>query len=190
MKNRGRVLACAAVVFLVAAAGANAQLRLDADVNVPIYAGYSAAGVSQGAWNSYFIPFPDIQLVYQFGLGPVSLGAGVRVFSVIIENFLYPQVTAEVTLDRFVAYAGVGGFAFLEFGLISSLLQEAAGVSTLTGFHNVMLSDLGVGVKLNDWFRLNAGVYVISPFDKTIGGVFQNNVFAGYIDAKFVVVFK
>ena len=160
------------------------------DINVPIYAGYSVGGVSQGAWNSYFIPFPDVQLIYQFGLGPVSIGPGVRVFSVIIENFLYPEVTAEFTMDKFVAYAGVGGFAFLEFGLISSLLQSAAGISTLTGFHNVVLSDIGAALKLNDWFRVCGGVYIISPFDKTIGGLFENNVYAGYIDAKFTVTFK
>ncbi len=189
MRKKGLIALIALVLLAGAAFEASAQMRLDADVNVPIYLGYSVGGVQDGAWNQYFIPFPDVQFGYQFGLGPVSIIPGVRVFTVIIENFLYPQLTAELTLDRFVAHVGVGGFLLVEFGLLTSLLQSA-GINTLTGWHNVLLSDVGVALKANDWFQIAAGVFIISPFDSSIGGVLENNVFAGYIDAKFVVYFR
>lgn len=189
MRKKGLVTVIALVVLLASAVGAGAQVRLDADINVPLYVGFSVGGVSDGAWNQYFIPFPDVQFGYQFGLGPVNLVAGARVFTVIIENFLYPTVTAELNLDPFVVYASTGGFLLVEFGLLTSLLQQV-GVNTLTGWHNVLLSDIGVALKVNSWFRVSGGLYVISPFDKTIGGVFDNNVFAGYITAKFTTLFK
>ncbi len=189
MKKSGFVIAVAAIVLLLSAAAAGAQVRLDADVNVPIYFGYSSGGVREGAWNQYFIPFPDVQLGYQFGLGPVNLIPGLRAFTVIIENFAYPVVTAELNLDPAVIYVQTGGFLLLEFGLLTSALQSV-GVNTLTGWHNVLLSDVGVALKLNSWFRLCAGVYIISPWDQTLGGVLENNVFAGYITAKFTAVFK
>jgi hypothetical protein len=43
---------------------------------------------------------------------------------------------------------------------------------------------------VNNWFRVCAGVYIISPFDNSLGGVLSNNVFAGYITAKFTTLFK
>jgi hypothetical protein len=189
MMRKTFLLVVAVALMLGAAFDAGAQVRLDMDVNVPIYAGYTAAGTAEGAWNSYFIPFPDAKLFYQFSLGPVNLGAGVRVFTVIIENFLYPELYAELDLNPFVVSLNVGGLAFLEFGLLTSLLQ-GVGVTTLTGFHEVILPDLSVAYKVNDWFRICGGVFMISPFGQSLGGVLSNNVFAGYVSAKFIVMFK
>jgi hypothetical protein len=189
MKKR-LVLCVSTVLLLACAMGGWAQLRLDADVNVPVYVGYSLNGMRDGAWNQYFIPLPDIQLTYQFPIGPVRLGAGVRVFSVIIENFLYPEAVAELDLSPFVISAGVGGFAFLEFGLITSLLEQAGSFQNLTGFHDVMLADIAAQLKVNSWFRLCGGLYVIAPFSTSLGGVFSAAAYAGYLDAKFVVNFK
>jgi hypothetical protein len=190
MKKKGLVLFVSVVLLLLCAFGGYAQLRLDADVNVPVYLGFSLNGVRDGAWNRYFIPFPDIQVFYQFPIGPVRLGAGVRVFSVIIENFLYPEVVAELDLSPFVISAGVGGFALLEFGLITALLEQAGSFQNLTGFHDVVLADVGAQLKVNDWFRICGGLYVIAPFSRSLGGLFSDTVYAGYLDAKFVVNFK
>ncbi len=190
MKKKPLVLFASFVLLLLCAIGGYAQLRLDADINVPVYLGYSLNGVRDGAWNQYFIPIPDVQLVYQIPVGPVRLGAGVRVFSVIIENFLYPEVTAEVDLSPVVISAGVGGFALLEFGLISTLLEQAGSFQNLTGFHDVMLADVGAQLKVNNWFRVCGGLYVIAPFSSSLGGLFSATAYAAYLDAKFVVTFK
>ena len=62
MRKRYGIVLVAVVMLCVGAMGASAQLRLDMDVNVPVYFGYSTGGVSDGAWNQYFIPFPDARL--------------------------------------------------------------------------------------------------------------------------------
>lgn len=78
MKKRLVIVFVALAVMLAGAVSASAQLRLDIDINDPLYFGYSSAGVQQGVWNSYpYIPIPDAKLMYQFSLGPVNLGAGV-----------------------------------------------------------------------------------------------------------------
>lgn len=190
MKKRRLIVFVALAVMLAGAVHAGAQLRLDIDINDPVYFGYTASGSSQGAWNPYpYIPIPDAKLMYQFSLGPVNLGAGVRVFSLIIENFLYPELYAELNLGPVAINASVGGLAFLEFGLLSTALAEA-GISNLNGFQSVILPDLSVSFKLTNVFRLGGGVLMIAPLGNNLGGVLGDNVFAGDIKATFVVVFK
>ena len=63
--------------------------------------------------------------MYQFSLGPVNLGAGVRVFSLIIENFAYPEIYGELVLNPFTINLSVGGLEFLMFGLLSDALTTA-----------------------------------------------------------------
>jgi hypothetical protein len=191
MNKRVVVVLVVVVAMVCGAVSASAQLRLDMDINVPICAGITVSGVSQTAWNSFFIPFPDARLSYQFGVGPVNLGVGARMFTVIIENFLYPEIYAELVLGKFVASVNVGGLAFLEFGLLSSVL-DAAGVGNLTGYQPVILPDISVAFKATDWFRVQAGLFVIAPFasSSSLGDMFSNNVFAGYITARFVALFK
>ena len=152
----------ALVVFLLLCASAlnlGAQLRLDMNINVPLYFGAYASGYQSGGFNSYFIPFPEAQLAYQFGEGTIHGGVGVRTFTFIIENIMFPTAFVEFALDPFVLSANVGGFAFLEFGLISSVLAQN-NVATLSGFHSVVLPDFNVAYKVNDWFRLSAGVFM------------------------------
>jgi hypothetical protein len=189
MRKRYVVVLVAVVMLCVGVMGASAQLRLDMDVNVPLYFGYSTAGASDGAWNSYFIPFPDARLAYQFGGGLVDVGVGARVFTFIIENILYPEAYVELNLDRVTFSLNLGGFAFLEFGLLSTALNNA-GVKNLTGFHSVILPDLNVAYRVNDWFRLGGGVFMIAPFGNGMGGVLDNFVYSVYINARFVVMFK
>lgn len=83
----------------------------------------------------------------------------------------------------------VGGFAFLHFGLLSALLN-GTGYENLNGFQSVVIPDVSVGWKANDVFRLSGGVFMVAPFSNNLGGVLANNVFAGYIKATFVVLFK
>jgi hypothetical protein len=179
----------AVVVLLVSAVSASAELRLDFDVNAPIWFGYSVSGTASGDWNRNFIPFPDARLAWQFGEGLVDGGVGVRVFTFIFENVLWPEGFVELNVDPFTFSLNVGGFAFLEFGLLSSALQNA-GVNNLSGFHNLLLPDLNVAWRVNDWFRLGAGIFMIAPFGNDFGGVLQNFVYSGYINARFVIRFK
>jgi hypothetical protein len=181
----------AVMVVLLLCAGAlsvGAQLRLDMNLNFPIFYGAYASGYSSSGFNSYFIPFPEVQLAYQFGEGALHGGVGVRTFTFIIENILYPAAFIEYSIDPVVLSLNVGGLAFLEFGLLSSALASN-NIATLSGFHSVILPDFNVAYKVNDWFRLGAGVFVFAPFDNALGGYLSGFALAGYIQAKFIVVF-
>jgi hypothetical protein len=190
MKKRLVFVFVALAILLASAATASAQLRLDIDINDPIYFGYSLAGAQQGAWNPYpYIPIPDAKLVYQVPLGSINLGGGVRVFSLIIENFMYPEIYAELDIKPLVLDVRIGGFAFLHFGLLSALLN-GIGYESLNGFQSVIIPDVSVAYKVNDVFRIGGGVLMIAPFSNSLGGVLSSNVFAGYIKATFVVMFR
>jgi hypothetical protein len=190
MKKRLVITFAALAVMLAGAVSAGAQLRLDIDINDPVYLGYSNAGTRTGVWNQYpYIPIPDAKLMYQLSLGPINLGGGVRVFSFIIENLMYPEIYGELDLSPFVLNVSVGGGAFLHFGLLSAL-ANGTGYEKLNGFQQVILPDISVAYKLNDIFRLSGGVFIIAPFTSSLGGVLATNVFAGYIKATFVVKFR
>jgi hypothetical protein len=191
MSKRALVAIVVAVILCVGAVSASAQLRLDMDVNIPVYLGLVANGSEQGVWNQFFIPFPDARLAYQFGTGPLRFGVGARMFTFIIENILYPEAYVELNLDRIALSANVGGFAFLEFGLLSSIVQGVLGSQfTLSGFHSIILPDLNVAFKVNDWFRIGGGIFMLAPFGSDLNAVFGNFVFTGYLNARFVVNFK
>ena len=188
MRKRFVVALVAIVMLCVGVMSASAQLRLDMDVNMPIYFGYTSGGVSDGVLNQ-FIPFPDARLAYQFGGGMVDGGIGVRAFTFIIENILYPEAYVELNIDRVTFSFNLGGFAFLEFGLLSTTLQNE-GIETLSGFHGVILPDLNVAFRVNDWFRLGGGVFMIAPFGNGMGGVLDSFAYSVYINARFIVMFK
>jgi hypothetical protein len=179
----------AVMVLLVSAVSASAELRLDLDVNIPVWFGYSVNGAGAGTWNQYFIPFPDARIAWQFGEGLIDGGVGIRAFTFIIENILWPEGFIELNVDHFTFSASAGGFVFLEFGLLSSALQSA-GVNNLSGFHGVLIPDLNAAWRVTDWFRLGVGVFMIAPFGADIGGVLNSFVYSGYINARFVIRFK
>ena len=99
-------------------------------MNAPVWFGYSVSGSADGAWNSYFIPFPDARLAWQFGGGLLDGGVGVRWFTFIIENVLYPEAYLELNLEHFTFSLAVGGFGFLEFGLLSAARRRRASTTS------------------------------------------------------------
>lgn len=183
--KRAIFLVVVVVVLLTGAVSASAQLRLDMDVNLPLFFGSSSG---DAAWN-HFVPFPNGRLAWQFGGGLIDGGVGARAFTFIIENILYPEGYIELNIEQFTFSFNVGGFAFLEFGLLSDALSSA-GINNLSGFHGLILPDLNAAWRVNDWFRLGGGVFMIAPFGSDMGGVLNNLVYSFYIDARFVILFK
>jgi hypothetical protein len=190
VKKKALIALIAVLLLCAGALNVSAQLRLDININVPLYFGAFAAGYQSSGLNSYFIPFPEAQLAYQFGEGTFHWGVGVRAFTFIIENIMYPAAFVELTLDPLplVLSANIGGFAFLEFGLLSSVLASA-NVKNLSGFHSVILPDFSVGLKVNDWFRISGGAFMFVPFGNELGGALSGYAVAGYLQAKFLVLF-
>jgi len=184
--KRAVILVVVVVALLCGAVSASAQFRVDLDVNLPVYFGYSVSGSAAGAWNQYFIPVPDLRASWQFGNGFIDGGIGVRWFTFIIENFLYPEAYVELNLDPFVLNLNVGGLAFLEFGVLSSALADA-GINNLSGFHTVILPDVNFAWKVTNWFQLGVGVFMVAPFGANIGGVLDNFVYSGYVRFRFII---
>jgi hypothetical protein len=189
MKKKALIALVAVLLLCAGALSVSAQVRLDLNVNFPLYFGAFATGYQSSGVNSYVIPFPEAQLSYQFGEGAFHWGVGVRVFTFIIENILFPAAFMEYALDPFVLSANVGGLAFLQFGLLTSTLAQN-NIATLSGFHSVILPDFSVGLKVNDWFRISGGAFMFVPFGSELGGVLNGYVVAGYLQAKFLVLFN
>jgi len=170
----------APLVVVLALVGGNAfaQFRMDIDVNVPFSASLvsdvmSINGGTSAASTS--IPFtfviPDIKALGQADLGIVRLGGGVRLFSVILETILFPEVFAEVKLGPVAANLSLGGYAYGFFGLYSNL-----------HFWNVMTIDASVGFDVTNWFRAQAGFFGLTPFDDM-----NNFVGVVYAGGKFIL---
>lgn len=177
---KSRVVLMALVVVLSSLVGTNAfaQFRMDIDINVP----FSATLVSDimainGGTNaaSTSIPFtflvPDVKALGQAELGIVRLGGGVRLFSIILETILFPEVFAEVKLGPVAANLSLGGYAYGLVGIYSNL-----------HFWNVMTIDASLGFDVTNWFRAQVGFFGLTPFDDM-----NNFVGVVYAGGKFIL---
>ena len=66
-----------------------------------------------------FFTLPMGGAAYEWDLGPVSLGGGIRGISLLVINVIWPDIFATLELGPAVIEAHVGGLAFLGFGLVS-----------------------------------------------------------------------
>lgn len=150
-----RIVLLALIIALVTGM-AFGQLRIDVGIALPIGIGAVLEGSSLELnstvgdfLSNTFLPLPEAALHYQFNLGMVKLGAGVRGFTFILETILWPNAFVEVDLGQFVAVAQLGGCAFALLGLASDFR---------TG--RVFFPDLSAWFKLGQKqnIRLGAGI--------------------------------
>jgi len=127
----------------------SAQVRLDLGIDIPlrISAVLEGSEMAEGENIPYTLPFPSAGLYYTLGAGPLNLGFGARMYSLVLVSALWPNVIAELDLGPAVLQAQLGGGAFLFFGLISS---------TQTGA--VFIPDLSAWFKLGKTLRIGGGV--------------------------------
>jgi hypothetical protein len=147
------------MALLLSANAAFAQFRFDADIMIPFSAAFISdiqtlgTGASSG---SVGIPYPfivpDIQALLEADLGIVELGGGVRLFTVLIESLVYPNVFAEVNLAPVSINLSLGGFAFAFVGIYNGLAMT-----------DIMVADLNVGLSLTKWFRATVGFFGVTP---------------------------
>jgi len=117
-----RIILVVAFVAILASP-AFSQLRLDLGVDVPMQIWavgggeiHSDSDIGQFL-RDHILPFPEAGLYYQFEVGPLRLAPGVRVFTLIFESMLWPNLMAELAIDRVFIQAQLGGLFFLFFGL-------------------------------------------------------------------------
>jgi hypothetical protein len=114
-------------VLLVLSLPAFAEFRLDLGFDAPLWIGVSSSsGESVNIQAAQFWPIPAVSLDYFWRVGPVDLGGGLRLYSVIVESMMWPNIVAEVNLDPVVIQAQLGGLAFLAFGATGTNLATGA----------------------------------------------------------------
>ncbi|PKL09379.1 MAG: hypothetical protein CVV51_04160 [Spirochaetae bacterium HGW-Spirochaetae-7] len=164
-----------ALLVVLCVASVSAQARLDIGIDIPLSLGavLNGSSVLDGGDIPYTLPFPSGGLYYTFGAGPVTLGLGARLYSLVLVSAMWPNVIAEVDVGPVVLEGQFGGGAFLIFGLVSS---------TQTG--SVFFPDLSAWFKLGKTLRLGGGALgmFIKDLDNTVP-------FVWYIGAKAAIRF-
>jgi hypothetical protein len=143
------------VALILLAVPAFSQLRLDLGLDVlkglNLSSGDTTLGETISNWPSIPIPIPlsDVGLHYQFFLGPVNLGLGIRGFPLMLESMAWPNAFADLELGPVTIEAQVGAGLFAAFGLSNNLY-----------FGRVLIPDLSAWFKFEATgaFRLGGGI--------------------------------
>ena len=169
------------IIILMVIPGAFAQFRLDLAIDIPVILGITAE-TDDGDFNDSInlledvgtFPFPTAMAAYQFPLGPVNAGVGLKGYSLIIETVFWPVVYAEVDLSPIVIHANIGGLGFLYFGL---------GTGTTTS--SVIIPDFHIAYKFGKTFRLGIGAMALTGIE----GLEGVTPYAIYLTGRFSILF-
>jgi len=141
------------IIATLVSAGVFAEVRLDLGIKAPLEIGIE--GLTDEDGNAIdasipvpeFLPIPSGMIAGQLGLGPIKLGAGLNVYSVIVQTLLYPAVYAELDIGFLAAQLNLGGFVFGTFGIAGSSLSTS----------DLLIPDLSAHLKLGI-FQVGLGV--------------------------------
>ncbi len=158
-----------------------AQFRLDMGIKIPVKMGINfsdASGISSTSVNildKYTFLLPEASGSYQFALGPIKVGAGLQMYSLILESIVWPMVFAELDLSPIVINAKIGGLGYLLFGLYND-----------AGTGDLLMPEINVAFKLGKSFRLGGGVMFFTSKD------FNNTAqpYLLYLGGSFSTTFK
>lgn len=144
MKRVCMLLLLAAVVGSMAFA----QLRLDIGIDVPLRISAIAEGIGVGEGENvpWTLPFPSAGLYYTLDAGPVTIGLGARMYSLILVSLVWPNALVEFDVGPVVLAGQIGGGMFTMFGL-----------ATMTEFGKVFIPDLSAWFKIGNTFRVGVG---------------------------------
>jgi hypothetical protein len=180
MKKIWVVALVAAVILLGAAANASAGFRMDIDVPWYLYVGLSDAletelGADLGVTDisQFVVVIPNIQAYFTFGGDMLSFGAGARIYTVLLINFLYPSLMGELRLGKFDVNLNVGGLAGVLLG-VGPIFETATGPW--------FSMDLSAGYRFTDWFRLGVGAFAVAHADYP-----EFFPYAVYVSGKFIL---
>lgn len=140
-----KAIILAALVAMLAVP-AFAQWHVDIGAEIPFRVGIQSDNEDYGEFLNYMFLVPTGTIAYNFGLGPINLGVGGKLYTLIIESVLYPIAYAELDFDPVVVNLTAGGFGFLFFGLMNSFETGA-----------LLIPELSVQFKLGKSFRLGVG---------------------------------
>ncbi len=170
----------AVAVGLLVAGTAFADWRIDVGADIPWGIGSVVSGFGGGSQSdinvlqNFVFLVPEGNFLYQWPVGPLNLGVGVRAFSLVLESVAWPNAFAELNLGPIAVDLNVGGGAFLFFGLFNELT---------TG--TVVIPDLSAYFKIGKVFRVGAGGMLF--YDPSI--VTTSLPYAIYLAGKFSFTF-
>ncbi len=156
----------ALIVLLAAPVFAQFWINVGSDVPIAVVALSGGEITTESEITTFFpthiLPLTEVGLYYQFGLGPVKLAPGVHIYTLVLENLLWPNLLAEFQLGPVFIDAQVGGGLFGLFGLYNDFQMG-----------NVFLPDLSVwfGFGKNKNFRVGAGCFSIMHPEITMEGM-------------------
>ncbi len=148
------------LIALIIVPSAFSQFRLDMGVKVPVSLGIKFSELSGNTDTSYSVIddftflFPEVSGTYQFAAGPIKLGAGVQIYTLILESIAWPMAFAEFDfspLIPLVVNAKLGGLAYMVFGLYNH---------ADTG--DLVIPEVNAYFKLSKSFRLGGGVMIFT----------------------------
>lgn len=168
------------LIAVLAVPSAFAQLRLDMGFDIPVRIGLSFNNFSDtesvNILEEYIFLLPEAMFAYQFNLGQVNLGVGLRLYTLILESIAWPMGYAELDFDRVAITASVGGGLYLLFGLYNE-----------AGTGEVIIPELFAGLKLGKArnFKVGAGAMAF------LGPELSTDVvpYYFYLGAKWSVLF-
>lgn len=168
-------------IILMVVPGAFAQFRIDLAIDIPAKIGVSISDLDGGSANESIdvlefgtFPVPEALFAYQTSLGPVKVGAGVRVFSLILVSMAWPHIYTEIDLSPIVINAGIGGGGFMMFGIVNTM--DTA---------NLLIPDMHIAYKFGDTFRLGIGAMGFTGTDLSTD-VFPYII---YLTGRFSILF-
>lgn len=135
-----------ALLIALLAVPAFAQWHVDIGAEIPFLIGIADTNEDYGEFINYLFLVPSGTIAYNFGLGPLNLGVGGKLYTLILESVVYPIAYAELDFDTMVVNLTTGGFGFLFFGLANSFETGA-----------LLIPELSVQFKLGKSFRLGVG---------------------------------
>ncbi|MFW5738391.1 MAG: hypothetical protein ACOCWX_05000 [Spirochaetota bacterium] len=167
-----RTLVLMMFLGLVAAAPVVADSQVDIGANVPGWTSVSIDGERVTEQIPFRIPIPDLMYNYFFDVGPVKLGGGARVWTIILATGAYPIVSAEFETRRLVLNAHIGG---LVFGYLTPF-PNGSGIET----GRVFLPEISAAFRLTDWFSLGVAALSVRVPEVTDGRGSLINVFGRF----------
>ncbi len=151
-------------IFAVVAGSAAAEWRADIRFDLPWRVGVTfedpeggSATESMNVLQEITILLPNVVVGYGTQLGPVAVGVGARLYTLIVQSMVYPVGFAEAGVGPIAINFNVGGGLFGFFGVYNAL--DAASVA---------IPDLSVHFKIGRTFRLGLGGMMVLGLDDTM----------------------
>jgi len=161
-----KLLLFVVLILIVSVPAAFSQFRFEIGASAPLAVGYiSGSGGDFGNVVSTIedegiIPIPNMGLFLQANLGPIKIGVGAKVQSIILYSIAYPVAQVEIALGPLAIDASLGGYYFGYYAIGDVYGVESA---------DILLPDLSVwlGIGKKNAFRIGGGAIgvISSSFD-------------------------